>query len=164
MDIINFITTLFIIWIIIFPFYILFKIFSETKRVVKENKKEEETQRKINVQKISRFIKSFNPDDVFGDYVIENNNIIIELHQNNDVTKYICKNKILKNNKMQILLFFQKKKLNKTNDNYFLKENYYKTEMFENICNFFNEKTNIEKMKELLDMENLPYEERFIDV
>lgn len=158
-----FMTALFI-FLLILPFAIIIRVILACNKAVADDKNKEIIQRKKNVQKIAGFIKNFNRDTVFGNYIIENDNIIIEVRQDSGGVQYICKNKIIKDNKMQILVFFQKEKPKTVQKQTFFEAMSSQSEVFEDICNNFNEKTDIKKIKELLDMENMSFEEKYLAV
>ena len=155
-----------ILFFIIFgiPFFIAIKILMECNKAIIDDKNKDVITRKKNVQKIARFIKNFSKNTVFGNYVIENDNIIIEVRQDIDKTQYLCKDKNFTNGKMQILIFYQKKKNKSSKPQNYFEWAYPQSEIFEDICNNFDEKTDIKKIKELLDMGNTSFEEKFINI
>lgn len=154
---------LFLLLIIGTPIYFIIKILAECHRAIIDDKNKDIVTRKRNVQKIARFIKDFNKDTVFGNYVIENDNITVKVIQEKDKTRYVCKNKTIENGKIQVIKFSQKLKTKSVK-----RQNYFEwlnppSEIFEDICNNFDENTDMKKMKELLDMGNMPFEENFIN-
>ena len=157
------ILSIIIIFIFIFPIALIIRILLAGRDAIIETNEEELQKRKRSIQKVIRFIK-FNPKYIFGDYILENKNLVLEVKSYNDRTEFLCKNKIFDNHKMQVLIFSQRKHPKIVSQQHHIEDAYKRNEVFDSICEVFNAHTDIERIKQVLDMEEIPFEERYFNI
>ncbi len=141
----------------------ILRLLFEGKQAIRETYEEEEILRKKSIRKVFNFIR-FNPKKLFGDYTLENKNLILEVESYDDRTDYYCKSKKINNGKIQVLIFSQRKRPKIIPEQHYIYDAYKYNEVFDSICNVFNEYTTVERIKQVLDMEELPFKEKFVDV